>query len=71
MDDNLQNLILKHLDTYEAIDSNVLAAALEADHQSVVGVIKSLQCFQDLIDVEPRSAKRWELSAEGKEVLVI
>nr|CAB3244774.1 phenylalanine--tRNA ligase alpha subunit [Phallusia mammillata] len=68
MDDKLQEQVLKHLDQNDAVDSNDLAKALEVDHQNVVGIIKSLQCFDNLITVEPRSTKKWELSAEGKQV---
>jgi len=67
-DDNLQTLVLKHLDKYEAIDSSVLAAALETDHQHIVGIIKSLECFDEVINVEPRNVKRWELTKEGEQV---
>ena len=66
--DNLSNLVLKQIDKYSAVDSHVLAAALEVDHQAIVGVIKSLQCFLRVIEVEPRSIKKLETTNEGKKV---
>uniref|UniRef100_H2ZKP0 phenylalanine--tRNA ligase n=1 Tax=Ciona savignyi TaxID=51511 RepID=H2ZKP0_CIOSA len=67
--DNLQECVLKQIDRYEAVDSNVLAAALETDHQAIVGAIKSIQCYGDVIKVEPRNTKKWNVTEEGKQVI--
>ncbi|TRZ09466.1 hypothetical protein HGM15179_017641 [Zosterops borbonicus] len=45
------------------------AAELGVDHQTLVGAVKSLQALGEVIEAEPRSATRWELSPEGEEVL--
>uniref|UniRef100_A0A8B9EMJ8 phenylalanine--tRNA ligase n=1 Tax=Anser cygnoides TaxID=8845 RepID=A0A8B9EMJ8_ANSCY len=45
------------------------AAALGLDHQTLVGAVKSLQALGEVIEAEARAATRWELSAEGAEVL--
>ncbi|XP_002128146.2 phenylalanine--tRNA ligase alpha subunit [Ciona intestinalis] len=67
--DSLQECVLKQIGKYEAVDSNVLAAALEVDHQAIVGAIKSIQCFGDVIKVEPRNNKKWCVTDEGKLVI--
>ncbi|XP_031470039.1 phenylalanine--tRNA ligase alpha subunit isoform X2 [Phasianus colchicus] len=45
------------------------AAALGLDHQTLVGAVKSLQALGEVIEAETRATTRWELSAEGEEVL--
>ncbi|OXB53202.1 hypothetical protein ASZ78_002396 [Callipepla squamata] len=45
------------------------AAALGLDHQTLVGAVKSLQALGEVIEAETRASTRWELSAEGAEVL--
>ncbi|KAK2513731.1 LOW QUALITY PROTEIN: phenylalanine--tRNA ligase alpha subunit [Columba livia] len=45
------------------------AAALGVEHQAVVGAVKSLQALGEVIEAQPRSTQRWELSPEGAEVL--
>lgn len=59
---------MKHVDSYEFVDSNELAAALKVDHQNVVGAIKSIQCFEGVINVELKNTTKWLLSDEGKQV---
>ena len=66
--DTLTNSVLEQLDKYTAVDSHVLAAALDEDHQTIVGVIKSLQCYDELIEVEPKSIKKLETTDEGNQV---
>lgn len=67
---DLPEQILAQLATATArLDSLSLAAALNADHQKVVGAIKSLESAQDdLVDAEIEAVHRWELTAEGKAV---
>lgn len=50
------------------LDSAELAAKLGLEHQAVVGAVKSLQALGEVIEAELRSAKRWELTAEGEEI---
>uniref|UniRef100_A0A8C3M4S4 phenylalanine--tRNA ligase n=1 Tax=Chrysolophus pictus TaxID=9089 RepID=A0A8C3M4S4_CHRPC len=45
------------------------ATALGLDHQTLVGAVKSLQALGEVIEAETRATTRWELSAEGEEVL--
>ena len=68
MSEKLSSTVLQQIDKYSTVDTHVLAAALEVDHQSIVGLIKSLQCFEDLIKVEPRTIKKWEVTKEGLQV---
>lgn len=68
---DLTSSVLKQIDRYSAVDSHVLAAALEEEHQAIVGIIKSLQCFVDLVEVEQRTIKKLELTTEGNKVFMI
>ena len=61
-------VVLQQIEKFAVVDSNVLAAVLEVDHQEVVGSIKSLQCYDALINVEERNNKNWEVTAEGHTV---
>ena len=66
--ENLQTIVLQQVSKYDIIDSAVLANALEIDHQLVVGAVKSIQCFEDVIQVEQKTTKKWDLTAEGVKV---
>lgn len=68
---NVPQLVLQQVEKFGTVESNVLAAALEVDHQVVVGAIKSLQCVEGLINVDLKTITSWGLTAEGKEVLMI
>jgi len=66
--ENLQKIVLEQVNKHDIIDSSVLANALEVDHQLIVGAVKSIQCFEDVIKVEQKVTKKWELTAEGVNV---
>lgn len=66
--ENIQKIVLEQISKYDIIDSSVLANALEIDHQLVVGAVKSIQCFEDVIQVEQKTSKKWDLTAEGIKV---
>ncbi|KAM8972969.1 phenylalanine--tRNA ligase alpha subunit [Pelodytes ibericus] len=69
-DNRVSEFLLQKLQDGECrgLDSMELAAALEVDHQVVVGAVKSLQSLGEIIEAEQRSSKRWELTAEGEEI---
>ena len=69
MTDNLPEQVLKQLDTkLGPINSLDIATTLGVDHQRVVGAIKSLLTLGDLIEADPVSSIRWELTKEGKTI---
>ena len=68
MSENLSSKVLEQINKYTTIETHVLAAALDVDHQAIVGLIKSFQCFDGLIKVEPRSVKKLEVTKEGLQV---
>ncbi|XP_041357913.1 phenylalanine--tRNA ligase alpha subunit A-like [Gigantopelta aegis] len=61
-------VFLQHLDKINGIDSLDLAKTLNVDHQKVVGAIKSIQSIGEILKVEQRQHKKWELTDEGKTV---
>lgn len=65
---DLVEQILKHVSEHGESDSLQLARVLNVDHQKVVGAIKSIQAFGDVLCVEQQSGQHWELTAEGAEV---
>ncbi|XP_042145507.1 phenylalanine--tRNA ligase alpha subunit, partial [Ixodes scapularis] len=65
---DLVERVLLHVAEHGATDSLDLAYRLDVDHQKVVGAIKSIQSFGDVIQAEQRSTRLWELTAEGQEV---
>lgn len=69
-DNGIQGKLLEQLEKYGALDSLVLSAGLDVNHQSIVGAIKSIQSLGSIIDVEPKSIKKWELTDEGKMVII-
>ena len=72
-DQELSQLLLEKLnikDSGEVINSIQFAIDQNQNHQIVVGVVKSLQSVPGLIDVDQVESKRWELSAEGKQMVV-
>ncbi|XP_069738531.1 LOW QUALITY PROTEIN: phenylalanine--tRNA ligase alpha subunit [Phaenicophaeus curvirostris] len=72
MSPGVAELLLQRLEREEppgGLCSLEAAAALGLDHQTLVGAVKSLQALGEVIEAEPRAARRWELSAEGLSVL--
>ncbi|XP_014236329.1 phenylalanine--tRNA ligase alpha subunit [Trichogramma pretiosum] len=69
MTTELMENILGYLSEYGEADSLDLAHRFAVDHQKIVGAIKSLQAFEDLLKVESKSRKEWVLTDEGQHVL--
>ncbi|KAK8768843.1 hypothetical protein V5799_014691 [Amblyomma americanum] len=65
---DLAERILQHVAEHGPCDSLQLARVLKVDHQKVVGAIKSIQAFGDVLRVEQQSGEHWELSTEGAEI---
>jgi hypothetical protein len=67
-DIDLEQLILSHLQSNESIeDTWVFAENNSIDHQSIIGVLKSLLVDGYVID-EPLSNTFWALTEEGCEI---
>lgn len=66
---DLTEKILHHLNKVNQVDTLDLAQLFKEDHQKVIGALKSIQANGDLVNAEPQTHKRWELSGEGKEVV--
>ncbi|CAC5377561.1 FARSA [Mytilus coruscus] len=64
----MAEVVLQHVDKKGHINSLELATELKEDHQKIVGAIKSLQSFGELIKAEQIVNKRWELTDEGRDV---
>ncbi|XP_019864049.1 PREDICTED: phenylalanine--tRNA ligase alpha subunit-like, partial [Amphimedon queenslandica] len=50
------------------VDSYEYATSVGRNHQDVVGAIKSLEPFGDVIKTEQKQTELWELAEEGKEI---
>ncbi|XP_058797726.1 phenylalanine--tRNA ligase alpha subunit [Phymastichus coffea] len=61
--------ILDYLSKHDEADSLDLAKHFNVDHQKIIGTIKSLENFKDLLKVEANSHKEWILTEEGQHVL--
>lgn len=66
---DLTEQILKYIEQHEKADTLDLAAALNQDHQKVVGALKSIQAHGDLINSETTSKKAWQITDEGQYVI--
>ncbi|XP_074641944.1 phenylalanine--tRNA ligase alpha subunit-like [Tubulanus polymorphus] len=52
----------------DGVDSEVVATSFGIEHQKIVGAIKSIECFGDVINTKQQTSKRWDLSKEGEDV---
>lgn len=52
-----------------SVDTLELAKILTLDHQKIVGALKSIQAIGDLLKVEQKNEKIWELTEEGASVV--
>ena len=68
MNGDLSSKVLEQINKYATVETHVLAAALDVDHQAIIGLIKSFQCFDGLIEVEPKSVKKLEVTKDGLQV---
>lgn len=65
---DLVERLLQYVAKHGACDSLQVARAMDVDHQKVVGAIKSIQAYGDVLQVEQQSGEHWELTGEGMEV---
>ncbi|XP_011497781.1 PREDICTED: probable phenylalanine--tRNA ligase alpha subunit [Ceratosolen solmsi marchali] len=65
----LSEKILDYIDKHDKDDSVNLSKYFNVDYQKIVGAIKSLQAFENLIDVQIESRKEWILTEEGQHVV--
>lgn len=68
MAQELSEKILQCVAERTSIDTLELAKILQLDHQKVVGALKSIQAAGDLLKVEQKNDKIWELTEEGATV---
>lgn len=62
----LSDKILQYLAKNEEINTLQLAKLFEEDHQKVVGALKSIQAFGNIVTAEAQSEKYLELTEEGQ-----
>ncbi|KAL0121733.1 hypothetical protein PUN28_006895 [Cardiocondyla obscurior] len=65
----LTDQILEYLDAHGEANSLDLADKFQENHQKIVGAIKSLETIDKLIEVQPVSTKKWEITVEGKHII--
>lgn len=61
----LNERILKYLESSDKVDTLKLASEFNEDHQKIVGAVKSLEALEMVIS-EPVKSTKWELTEEGK-----
>lgn len=66
----LTEQILKHVDENGQVDTLDLAKVFDVEHQKIIGALKSIEANGELLQTEQTSRKTWELTDEGKFVLV-
>lgn len=62
----IQNQILSTLSSKDKIDSTELSSILNIPHMKIVGALKSIHAFGNIIELSQRTETGWELTAEGK-----
>ncbi|XP_022658103.1 phenylalanine--tRNA ligase alpha subunit-like [Varroa destructor] len=62
--------VLALLEKKGELTSTQCAELLSQDHQKIIGAIKSILSFPEVIDAELKTEKRLELTAEGAEIAV-
>ncbi len=63
---SLGQKILEYLASHEGVSTLDISAALNQEHQRIVGSIKSLESIGGLILASPRKKAFIELTAEGE-----
>ncbi|RWS27458.1 phenylalanine--tRNA ligase alpha subunit-like protein [Leptotrombidium deliense] len=69
MDSSETEILLNFLNTVNQCNSLEMAEALKMNHQKVVGLLKSIQCFGDVIVCEQTSHNNLQLTKEGEGVV--
>eukprot|EP00730_Choanoeca_flexa_P014258 TRINITY_DN6167_c0_g1_i2.p1 TRINITY_DN6167_c0_g1~~TRINITY_DN6167_c0_g1_i2.p1 ORF type:complete len:503 (+),score=157.87 TRINITY_DN6167_c0_g1_i2:48-1556(+) len=59
--------ILKHLEKVNQANTVAVAAALKLPHEIVVGAIKSIATFENVISVQQTVKEEWQLSEQGQD----
>lgn len=62
----IQDQILSTLSSREKIDSTELSSILKLPHTKIVGALKSIHAFGNMIEMTQRTQTGWELTSEGK-----
>lgn len=65
---NLQSVLLSEVDKRGSLNTLELANELNVDHQKIVGCMKSIETFPDVIQSSSKVSKSWNLSSEGAAV---
>lgn len=66
----LTEQILKYVDENGKVDSLDLVPILGVEHQRIIGALKSIEANGELLQTEQTSRKTWDLTEEGKSVLI-
>ncbi|XP_019861088.1 PREDICTED: phenylalanine--tRNA ligase alpha subunit-like, partial [Amphimedon queenslandica] len=66
--ESLSDALLEALAEKGRVDSYEYATSVGKNHQDVVGAVKSLESFGDVIKTEQKQTELWELTEEGKEI---
>lgn len=65
---NLQSALLSEVDKRGSLNTLEFANKLKVDHQKIVGCMKSIETFPDVIESSAKVSKNWSLSTEGAAV---
>lgn len=66
---SLPEVILSKVSELDCVDTLSLSSDLNEDHQKIIGAVKSIQSYGEVIYAEPNSTKLWEVTDEGKTVI--
>uniref|UniRef100_A0A1X7TUQ5 Phenylalanyl-tRNA synthetase domain-containing protein n=2 Tax=Amphimedon queenslandica TaxID=400682 RepID=A0A1X7TUQ5_AMPQE len=66
--ESLPDALLEALAEKGRVDSYEYATSVGRNHQDVVGAVKSLESFGDILKTEQKQTELWELTEEGKEI---
>lgn len=67
-DSKLQEILLTRLENVDSLNTLDLSKELDIDHQKIVGCMKSIQTFPDVLEANSKQTKTWQLSKEGLDV---
>ena len=65
---DLQSTLLAQVDKRGSLNTLEFANELKVDHQKIIGCMKSIETFPDVIESSSKVSKNWHLSAEGAAV---
>eukprot|EP00050_Salpingoeca_kvevrii_P006875 m.292319 g.292319 ORF g.292319 m.292319 type:complete len:600 (-) comp12608_c0_seq1:145-1944(-) len=61
--------VLQQIEKHERTNTIAIAAALKCEHQAVVGTVKSLACYPDLITITDKSEQEVAITGDGHAVI--